>query len=152
MKDSVQINTITMALLDSLKTADEIVSPDEYRAAVAKLLESGNPDALSDKEWQFIVSRGNCVGIAIRTAYYKTVHKMGYDPDNFWHALIKLSLAQNLWAPALELTIENERVKGMINKTSDQKWTVFGIIGGNWKDIYREAEKYSKSLNRLGGK
>ena len=133
-----------------LKNID-FIDPVGYERARQKLYREGI-DGLSDAEWLTIIMYGSHVGDVMRTAYYKIVHKRGIDPRCYWDAAIKALMFGHIWDTGFEHAVKDRRVKAIIQRTRYPKWTIFGLVGGNWAEIQREAWKFCEYMDELDAK
>lgn len=135
-------------ILNSINYIDQ----EAYQRAKEKLYEIGDLNALTDDEWMSIIMYGSHVGDVMRLTYYKFVHKLGFNPKAYWDALIMALLLGLVWNNALENALKDKRIKALINRTRYPRWTVYGLVGGKWSDIQRDARKFCAYMDELEAK
>lgn len=143
-----QTNELVSYFLRNINYIDE----EAFLAAKNKLLDANDIDALTDDEWLTIIMRGSHVGDVMRIAYYRYVYRRGYDPDAYWHAIIKGLLLGGVFMPWMDAALKDRRVKSLIKRTRYPRWTVYGLIGGNRADIQRDAKKFCAYMDELEAK
>ena len=135
-------------ILNSINYIDQ----EAYQRAKEKLYKTDDINALTDDEWMSIIMYGSHVGDVMRLTYYKFVHKRGFDPRAYWDALIMALLLGLVWNNALENALKDKRIKALINRTRYPRWTVYGLVGGKWADIQRDAREFCAYMDELEAK
>jgi len=138
------VHTIERHFIETIDFIDQ----EAYQHAKQKFYVGGIDD-LTDDEWLTIIMYGSHVGDVMRTTYYKFIHKRDIDPRAYWDAAIKTFMFGRIWNIGLESAIKDKRIKALIKRTRYPKWTVYGLVGGNWSAIQRDAREFCAYMDAL---
>jgi hypothetical protein len=134
-----------MLFCDELMKSFDYVDYENY--AQAKL-------ALSDGDWseenlREIMLKASYNGSIVRIAYYKYVHKLGFDVRALMDAVVLRYVMVGVFLFQFESLLRDPGVKKAIKETRWPEWTKFGIIGGSTSELIKLGDKFSEYMNEL---
>jgi hypothetical protein len=134
-----------MIFCDELMKSFDYVDYDNY--ALAKR-------ALSDGNWaeenlREIMMKASYNGSLVRIAYYKYVHKRGFDVRALADAVVLRYIITSVFLFGFENLLRDTDVNKAIKETRCPDWTKFGLIGGSTADLIKLGDKFSEYMNGL---
>lgn len=102
-----------------------------------------------EKEVLELILFASWVGTLIRIAYYKYVHKRGFDPRALWDAIILEYTFSEVFLTHLQSEVRKNPFKKLIEKTRYPEWTKVGLLGGNTSQIKKLGEEFSQYMDEL---
>lgn len=90
-----------------------------------------------------VLMRGNHTGAVARIAYYRFVHRIGFDVRALWDAIILGWMFQFVWVPELEEAIKSKQFKQALRRFRYPEWVEFGTVGGGLDKLKKMGEEFS---------
>jgi hypothetical protein len=103
----------------------------------------------NDKNLHEIMLKASYNGNLIRIAYYKYVHKHGFDARALMDAIVLEYVMQGVFLFNFENLLRDADVKKAINVTRWPEWTKFGLIGGSTTELIKLGDKFSEYMDGL---
>lgn len=121
---------------------------DEYYSAKMQLYH-GN---WSDEVITEVLLRANYNGAIMRIAYYKFVHKLGFDVRALWDALILEWQFSGVWDYKIGEWLKQPEFKRALKKFQYPEWVRMGMSGGSIAKLRRLGDKFAEEMEALSDK
>lgn len=130
----------------------DYIHEDKFYEIIRSFYENGYRDDLfSDEDIAILVMRGSHVGDLLRIAYYKYVHKLGFDPRAYWDAVVRVFMLGRIFRYDLEQLRSEKRIKDTIKRTRYPKWSEWGLFGNcGLSQIKKMGNEFCEFLDSLG--
>lgn len=102
-----------------------------------------------DSDIPIFVAFADYVGSLKRIAYYKLVHRRGYDVRSLADAVTITFMFNSVYAFAFEPYLRRKEVKSAIEKTRYPAWTKLGLVGGGTQDLVKYGNTFSAYMDEL---
>lgn len=87
--------------------------------------------------------RGNYTGAVARIAYYRFVHRLGFDVRALWDAIILEWMFYFVWQPEFDQAIKTQEFKKALRRFQYPQWVEFGLVGGGLDTLKKMGEEFS---------
>lgn len=119
------------------KAHDYICLEEFYKAKLAIL----NGDWTEENILE-VLMRGNHTGAIARIAYYRFIHRLGFDVRALWDAII-LEWMFYVWQPEFDQAIKTKEFKKALRRFQYPEWVEFGLVGGGLDKLKKMGEEFS---------
>lgn len=126
------------------KVFDYVALEEFYHAKSAIYDGDWSPENVAE-----VLMRANYNGAVARIAYYKYVHKLGFDALALWEALVSTWLTNRVWLFDLENVIKEPEFKAELKRFRYPEWVKFGLVGGGIDDLKRMGDKFCAEMEAL---
>ncbi|WPZ17808.1 hypothetical protein UM396_14580 [Geobacillus subterraneus] len=123
---------------EAAKAHDYICLEEFYKAKLAIL----NGDWAEENILE-VLMRGNYTGAVARIAYYRFVHRLGFDVRALWDAIILEWMFYFVWQPEFDQAIKTQKFKKALRRFQYPQWVEFGLIGGGLDKLKKMGEEFS---------
>ena len=132
---------------EAFKAFDYVAMDDFYRAKLA----------IYDGDWSQaniaeVLMRANYNGAIMRIAYYKFVHKLGFDVRALWDALILEWQFSGVWDYQIGEWLTQPEFKRALKKFQYPEWVRMGMSGGSITKLRRLGDKFAEEMEALSDK
>ena len=103
-----------------------------------------------DEDMIVFMMYASYIGSLKRTAYYKYVHKQGFDVRALADACVIVYMFGFVYQLEFEKYLNRKEVKAVLNKTRYPIWTKMGLVGTNTKDLIKYGNEFCEYMDRLG--
>lgn len=90
-----------------------------------------------------VLMRGNYTGAVARIAYYRFVHRLGFDVRALWDAIILEWMFRFVWQHEFDQAIKTKEFKKALRRFQYPQWVEFGLIGGGLDKLKKMGEEFS---------
>ena len=90
-----------------------------------------------------VLMRGNYTGAVARIAYYRFVHRLGFDVRALWDAIILEWMFYFVWQPEFDQAIKTQEFKKALRRFQYPQWVEFGLVGGGLDTLKKMGEEFS---------
>lgn len=129
------------------KAFDYVAMDDFYRAKLAIYDGDWSPANIAE-----VLMRANYNGAIMRIAYYKFVHKLGFDVRALWDALILEWQFSGVWDYRIGELLTQPEFKRVLKKFQYPEWVRMGMSGGSITKLRRLGDKFAKEMEALSDK
>jgi hypothetical protein len=120
------------------KAHDYICLEEFYKAKLAIL----NGDWAEENILE-VLMRGNYTGAVARIAYYKYIHKLGFDPRSLWDVICLEWVLYFVFCPEFDQAIKTKEFKKVLRRFQYPQWVEFGLVGGGFDKLKKMGEEFS---------
>jgi hypothetical protein len=90
-----------------------------------------------------VLMRGNHTGAIARIAYYRFIHRLGFDVRALWDAIILEWMFYFVWQPEFDQAIKTKEFKRALRRFQYPQWVEFGLVGGGLDKLKKMGEEFS---------
>ena len=126
------------------KAHDYICLEEFYKAKLAIL----NGDWAEENILE-VLMRGNHTGAVARIAYYRFVHRLGFDVRALWDAIILGWMFRFVWVPEFDQAIKTKGFKKALRRFQYPEWVKFGLIGGSIQELKRMGGEFADEMKAI---
>jgi len=102
-----------------------------------------------DEDMIIFMMYASYIGSLKRIAYYKYVHKLGFDVRALADACILIYMFGFVYQFEFEKYLNRKEVKAVLNKTRYPEWTKMGLVGCSTSDLIKLGDEFSKYMDSL---
>jgi len=135
---------VTILQKEVQKAFDYCDLDDFYQAKFAILNGDWSPANIAE-----VLMRANYNGAIARIAYYKYVHKLGFDARALWDALMLTWMMNGVWSFDLDRAIKEPEFKAVLKRFRYPEWVKFGLIGGGIDDLKRMGDEFCAEMEAM---
>lgn len=129
---------------EAQKAFDYCALDDFYQAKIAILNGDWAPANIDE-----VLMRANYNGAIMRIAYYKFVHKLGFDVHALWDALILEWQFSGVWDYQIGELLTQPEFKRALKKFQYPEWVRMGMSGGSITKLRRLGDKFAEEMEAL---
>lgn len=108
-----------------------------------------NQEPLTKDELITIISTSSHYGSVLRIAYLKFVYNGSIEPFLYWDMVIKYFVLGGVWNDGFKYIFDMPEAKRLIKKISHPNWVRIGLVGCDWKVLWKECEKFCRHMEEL---
>ena len=102
-----------------------------------------------DKDIPIFIYFASYIGSLFRIAYYKYVHKHGFDVRALADASVRIFMFQDVYRFEFQPYVRRKEVRTVIDSTMYPKWTRLGLLGGSTKELSDLGKEFSEWMDSL---
>lgn len=144
--DFEEFNTQVSLFCDYFSRAFEYPEYIDLQTAKARMY---NANRIINEDIPLFIEFASYIGSLFRIAYYKYVHKMGFDVRALADASVLVFLFNDVYRFELEPYLRRKEIKSIIDSTRYPKWTRFGLVGGSTRQLIDMGEEFSRYMDNL---
>lgn len=108
-----------------------------------------NANRIIDEDIPLFIEFAAYIGSLFRIAYYKYVHKLGFDVRALADASVLVFLFSDVYRFEFEPYLRRKEFKSIIDSTRYPNWTRFGLVGGSTRQLIDMGEEFSRYMDNL---
>jgi len=144
--DFEEFNAQVLLFCDYLSRAFEYPEYVDLQTAKVRMY---NANRIIDEDIPLFIEFASYIGTLFRIAYYKYVHKMGFDVRALADASVLVFLFNDVYRFEFEPYLRRKEIKSIIDSTRYPQWTRFGLVGGSTKQLIDMGEEFSRYMDNL---
>lgn len=108
-----------------------------------------NAGEILDDDIPVFICFASYVGALKRIAYYKYVHKLGFDVRALADACVLTFMFNDVYRFEFQPYLRRKEIRSVIDRTSYPEWTKIGLIGGSTSDIKKYGDKFAEEMEAI---